>query len=35
MTADSEQNLNNPDDSEENEDEPKITKIFRMNKDQH
>ena len=34
-TGDSEPNLNNPDDSEENEDEPKITKIFRMNKDQH
>ncbi len=34
-TGDSEPNMNNPDDSEENEDEPKITKIFRMNKDQH
>jgi len=35
MTGDSDQNMNNIDDSEDNEEEPKITKIFRMNKDQH
>ena len=35
MTGDSELNLNINEDSEENEEEPKITKIFRVNKDQH
>ena len=35
MTGDSEQNPNMGEDSEDNEEEPKITKIFRVNKDQH
>ena len=35
LTTFQDQNLNMNDDSDENEDEPKITKIFRVNKDQH
>lgn len=35
MTADSEQNIIMNEESEDNEEEPKITKIFRVNKDQH
>ena len=35
MTGDSEQNMNLNEESEDNEEEPKITKIFRVNKDQH
>ena len=35
MTGDSEPNMNMNEDSEDNEEEPKITKIFRVNKDQH
>ena len=35
LTTFQDQNLNMNDESDENEDEPKITKIFRVNKDQH
>jgi hypothetical protein len=35
LTTFQEQNLNMNDESDENEDEPKITKIFRVTKDQH
>ena len=35
LTTFQDQNLNMNDDSDENEDEPRITKIFRVNKDQH
>ena len=35
MTGDADANININGDSEDNEEEPKITKIFRVNKDQH
>ena len=35
VTGDSEQNMIMNEDSEDNEEEPKITKIFRVNKEQH
>ena len=35
MTGDSEKNMNVNEDSGDNEDEPKITKIVRVAKDQH